>query len=445
MLGITLGDFGRLFCLNLNSNMPIKGFAVDSRKVESGFVFFALQGNKTDGHNYIEVAIKNGAIACVVSKQFEFSSSDALIIRVEDPLVALQSLARDFLSKQNKKIVAITGSVGKTTTKEFCYTLLSSKYKVFKTPGNANSQIGLPLSVLNHGNFEEDILIFEMGMSSYGQIEVLVQIAPPDLAVITRIAPAHIEHFEKGLEGIAEAKMEILSSDKTQHAVINEQVETFDVFKKNKGKNFIRYSTLESSSADFKLKKDKGFVRVENQNTFYDLSPNFEESHFLENLLAAIAVARFFNVSWNQIGEAVKKLHFLEKRFERIIRNEVTFINDSYNANPDSMKAALANLPKPSLGAKSIAILGHMVELGSLSEIYHEEVGRFASTYVDILICYGDKSLPIKEGFDLSGKPSRFFNCLSELNQFLKKELQPGDVVLIKASNSVSLWKLMDV
>jgi UDP-N-acetylmuramoyl-tripeptide--D-alanyl-D-alanine ligase len=282
-------------------------------------------------------------------------------------------------------------------------------------------------------------------MSGYNQIQSLVRIAPPDVAVITKIAPAHMEYFQKGLEGIAEAKSEILGHPKTQLAILNKQVMDFEVFRGFKDRKFVHYSITDPTNVDYFLKKQGDSLHLYCESEEKVILAPLEESHFLENLLAAIAVARSFEVPWSAIFSSLKNLQSLEGRFERIEKGGVLFINDSYNANPESMKAALGSLPVPQKGSKRVAVLGCMVELGPQSDRYHYDIGLFASTCVDQLFCYGQNSLAIKEGFDQSGRPSMIFDSLIELHMFLKQNVSSGDVVLLKASNSVNLWNLMDM
>lgn len=448
MLGKQVKELQSFLANKPTDDRIIKGFAVDSRNVQPGFVFFALKGAKVDGHDYLIEAFKKGAIAAVVSKSFEERFPGHTLVYVDDVLASLQSLAKETLAKQKKRIVAITGSMGKTTTKEFAATLLSSHYKVFKTPGNANSQIGLPLSILNKGESEEEIIVLEMGMMGHNQIAKLVQIAPPELAVITKIAPAHLEFFPNGLEGIAKAKSEILSHPFTTSAIINSQACVYSsIVKEGRSKKtfFSIDKDADYKCKDFWLEKEKEGIRIIGPA---DKSPMlklpFDVPHLRENFIAAALIARYFNVPWEDIATACSKLELFEKRFEQIERNGVTFINDSYNANPESMKAALSHLPKPKDGGKTILALGHMVELGSICAKIHAEIGEFASQFGDKLLCLGEKCLPMKDGFSRSGKPVDHYMDIEKMQTDLLSQVKPGDVVLIKASNSVRLWRLLD-
>jgi UDP-N-acetylmuramoyl-tripeptide--D-alanyl-D-alanine ligase len=448
MLGRSVEELSKFLGVDTANTQVIQGFAVDSRKVMNGHVFFALKGEKVDGHDYLAEAFQKGAIAAIVSKDCCHKFPFYTLIIVDDVLQAMQSLASFILSKQKKKIVAITGSVGKTTTKEFVATLLSSQYKVYKTPGNANSQIGLPLSILNRKDCGEDVMVLEMGMTQKGHIKNLVKIAPPDISVITKIAPAHIEYFSDGLEGIADAKSEILTHEKTSLAIINIQAAGYSAVSAKGSCQKITYSSNGVDAfpkGDYWLESSASKIRLCSKDEISPwMSLPFQAAHILENFIAAALVARKMEISWQAIAASSSSLELQEMRFEKIKRFDVTFINDCYNANPDSMKAALANLPVPERGGRKIAVLGHMVELGIHSDAMHRDVGVFASLHVDKLLCLGSRCLPMKEGFLLSGRSVEHFDLMEEMKKSLFSQIAPGDVVLVKASNSVGLWKVLE-
>lgn len=448
MLGKPLKELEALFGKKSSDERIIKGFAVDSRNTMPGCVFFALKGAQVDGHDYLLDIAQKGALAAVVSSSFQGEIEGLVLLKADDVLDFLQKLARDDLAKQKKRIVAITGSMGKTTTKEFAATLLSASFKVFKTPGNANSQIGLPLSLLNKEETEEEIIVLEMGMMAHGEIAKLVQIAPPELAVVTKIAPAHLEFFPNGLEGIAQAKSEILTHPKTKHAIINSQASIYSAIDSN-GSCKKTYFSLEKDRVcphkDFWMESEgeKLFICSLKEKSPAFILP-FDAPHLKENFFAAVMIARYFGISFEKLIQTAKHLELFQKRFEKIEKNGVTFINDSYNANPESMKAALSHLPLPKAGGRVIAALGHMVELGSFCRQMHAEIGGYASQYADKLICLGEKCLPMKEAYAKSGKPVEHYFDINEMQKALFAELKDGDVVLIKASNSVKLWRLFD-
>jgi UDP-N-acetylmuramoyl-tripeptide--D-alanyl-D-alanine ligase len=415
----------------------IKGFAFDSREVEEGFVFFALQGNKFNGHDFLGEVGKKGAIAAVVEKTYQGETGGLILLRVENVVDALQTLAAEVQKRRNQRIVAVTGSLGKTTTKEFIATLLSQKFTVAKTPGNSNSQVGLPLSILRASG-EEEIFVVEMGMTELKQIEKLVKITPPEIAVITKIGYVHVDTVPGGIEGVAVAKAEILSSPKLQVAVINKDAMKFAATQKTPCQKV----TFGMEEADMVL--EPGMCL----NYKGEMSPHFrlpfQESHFCENFTAAAAVAKIMGLTWEEMLKGIHLLKSIPCRYEKIDKGGVTIVNDCYNASPESMKAALDNLPAPRLGAKTIVVFGEITSLGTYSEEGHKRVGEDVLKKADHLLCYGKRALPIVEMFNAAGKPAEFFHSLPELKQTLFDLTKPGDVVLIKGSNSNKLWQLLE-
>jgi UDP-N-acetylmuramoyl-tripeptide--D-alanyl-D-alanine ligase len=431
----------------ISQDMIIKGFAIDSRKILPGEVFFALKGEKVDGHNFLKDVSAKGAIAAVVSKEYQGDSFGIDLFKVDDVLVTLQQLAASIISQNtNLKVVAVTGSVGKTTTKEFISQLLDLKYRVAKTPDSYNSQAGLPVSILNsEGN--EEIFVIEMGMNVPGEIKKLVKIAPPHVAVITRIGIAHTEFFSDGIEGIAKAKAEIFSHPKTQLGIVNAQCLPYEVIANAGSCPKISFASEELSSGDtdYMLKRyEDGFYISEKGGLSPVFTLPFDASHLCENFACAAAVARHFDLSWEEIIFRAQSLTTYKRRFEKIEKDNVLFINDSYNANPESMRAALANLPKPQSGARTIAVLGSMKELGSFSQKSHRQIGETALNYVDHLFCLGKECLPMVEIFSHASRPVEFFLDLKLLRERLFEVLAPGDVVLIKGSNSLKLWQIIE-
>ncbi|HSX12308.1 MAG TPA: Mur ligase family protein [Rhabdochlamydiaceae bacterium] len=399
------------------NSIAVSGFAIDSRAVQEGNLFFALPGKKVDGHQFLFEAAQKKAKAAIVSKDYQGESFGLELIYVEDVCCALQQLAKVAFSKRQEKVIAITGSVGKTTTKEFLAHLLSAKYRVFKTEGSFNSQLSFPLTLLNMEG-EYDILVFEMGMSQPGELTKLVQIAPPDIAVITRIAIAHVAFFSDGIQGIAKAKAEILSHPKTRLAVVSEQA----------------YSFPEIAHAIHCEKQ------IYSLKSFFPLP--FSATHLQENFLAAYTVCRSLGLSDEEILLRAQTLKPFPMRFEILERHGITFVKDCYNANPESMRAALLNLPQAQ--KRRIGILGSMVELGPYSEISHRQIGELALQCVDELLCLGPDCQPMIELFHKAGKKAALISSLELLKIKMEECIQKGDVVLIKGSKVHQLWKLLE-
>lgn len=423
---------------------PIQGYCTDSRLLNKGELFFALKGEKVDGHAYLNDVQQKGALAAVVSKEYQGDAGDLPLLVVEDPLAALQMLAKTALLQTPVRVVAITGSIGKTSTKEFTKTLLSTQFRVASSPGNSNSQVGIPLAILNHSTGEEEIIVLEMGMTEPGNLTRLVQIAPPEVAVITNVALVHAWNFES-IEEIAWAKAEILSHPDTRLAILYQGIPNFSGISRLGNSRKISFSTT-CSEVDFGVDPaDKHLLHDYAAKETVYLGPlPVPGKHNLHNLLAAVAVARYFEIDWQQIKEGISKLELPERRLQFIRRNEILFLNDSYNATELSVKAALETLPQPEGKGRKIAVLGSMMELGKFSDDCHHRVGEHALDHVEELFCLGDECTPMCEVWKNAGRPVSFFKNRSELIACLRERLKPSDIVLLKGSRSKELWKILD-
>ena len=444
----TLKQILQVLGINSLVECPILGFEVDSRNIGPGFVFFALKGECSDGHDFLKEVFAKGAICAIVSEEYKGEVEGLLLVRVKDVVHCLQKLAAWKMARKKMPCIAVTGSVGKTTTKEFIATLLEGKFSVQKTPGNANSQVGLPLSILNAGE-GGDVFVVEMGMNHPGEITTLLEIAPPDIAVVTKIALAHSLYFPGGLEEIALAKSEILKHPNTKKAILNAQVRQFEAFQQKRDFNFIFYGVASDPLlrvGDFILSQvgDEFIIQKEGEVLTEPFSLPFRASHLLENFLAAVIVARELGMDLELILKRAKLLTPYKMRFETVEKNGIVYINDAYNANEESMKAALRNLPTPQVGGKVIAVLGEMRELGSFSEAAHREIGREAAQRVDLLLCLEGDCVYMAEEFSQSGKPVYGFSDLEKLKKVLSFQAKKGDVVLVKASKSLKMWTVLE-
>ncbi len=430
----------------LADSQQIQWFEQDSRAVVPGTLFFALKGAQVDGHDFLQEAATRGALAAVVSKNYVGPSYGMQLFQVDDVLIALQQLARLIMAQRSSKIIAVTGSVGKTTTKEFIATLLQKKFRTQKTPGNANSQIGLPLALLN-GHSDEEIFVIEMGMTQRGEIARLVSIVAPDIALITRIAPAHIRFFADGLDGIAAAKAEIFSSPHTSLGILSAQAAQFPAIQRAMHLPKITYSTAEA--ADLTLEHHtqhhtQGYRIVEKGVASPYFSLPFSESHLCEDFLGAVSVCRALKMSWDEILAQVPLLTSAKSRFERIEKDGILYINDTYNANEVSVRAALSNLPQPQPGKKRIAVLAKMADLGELTEQTHRAVAHFALQQIDHLLCFGAETEPMVDVFKAEKRPAEHFSDLQHLKQRLAAIAESGDVVLVKGANSTKMWRVLE-
>lgn len=437
----TLTEVAKVLKCDSLSNRPIGSFVVDSRNLKSSDLFFCLKGERSDGHKFLGDAAKMGAIAAVVESGFCGETHGLPILRVDDVLASLQYLARVKLQSLNiPKVVAITGSMGKTTTKDFLKILIDEDFRVTASPGNANSQIGLPLTLLNHVQGDEEVLILEMGMTHKGNIEQLVEIAPPDIALITCVDYVHAANFNS-LEEIAEAKGEIFSHPKTKLGIFQDTCGNISIGHCEK-----RTFSLSSSDSFYRLKaKDEKIEVYENSQMKIQAKIPFFEEHHLSNLLAALSLGSALGASWSSMERAFSKLKLPEKRCEQIEKGGVLFVSDAYNANATSIQAALKMMPKLRRSGKVMAVLGEMCELGSFSEMCHQEVGKTALDTIDALYCIGEECQPMVEEWKKKKRPVFWEKSREHLFQRLRRDIEPGDVVLLKGKNTLKLWEFVEI
>ncbi|MBS0585569.1 MAG: hypothetical protein JSR76_04630 [Verrucomicrobia bacterium] len=413
-----LVKLARILGCPIEEHLPISSYVFDSRSVQKGSLFFALKGAKVDGHDFLQEVKERGAYAAVVSKRYQGPDYGLILLYVEDPLEALQRLAREILKERKTRIIGVTGSVGKTTTKEFIAKILEAKYKIGKNPLSYNSQVTLPMVILNaKGN--EDFLVLEMSMTEKGHLKKLVSIAPPEIVVITPIVLCHASRFE-GVEDIAAAKAEIFTS-KCQFAVIH------------------------TKSAHLQAIQEA--CTSENMLYPYDnpeIASPFRETHLTENFMGAVEVALHLGLTQEQIRVQARLLKPMQHRFEKKMIRNITVIDDSYNANPTSVFAALMNLPKPAKQGKTIAILGSMADLGKFSYLSHQQVGEEALKRVDQLYCIGEECRPMVDLFTKAGKSVEIFSDYNLLKKVARDSAEAGDVVLVKGSNFHKLWEVVD-
>lgn len=389
----------------------------DSRLVEPGCVFYALKGERVDGHDYVEEARDRGALCAVVER--DVPNSGIPLIRVHNVLAVLHALAKRCVEKYSEKtIIGVTGSCGKTTTKEFIGTLLEEEFAVERSPASWNSQVTMPLCILNLLR-KAEILVLEMALSQKGDIQKLTDIAMPQIVVLTPIGYAHSAFFAD-IEEIAAAKAEIFSSKRLQHAFIH--------------KDSIGYVGVQKSvCCPFEL-----FGR--------EVHPDlpFTESHLIENADGAVKVGRHFNMRPEKISSGLLRLAMPPRRFNKKSYRGVTIVDDTYNANPTSMVTALVNLPLPDKGGRRIGVLGSMGELGAYEKEGHQMVGERAVEILDELLCIGEPFLPVVDIFQQKQKKVSFFQEYDEMKAALKQSMREGDVVLVKGSNFHKMWKMID-
>jgi UDP-N-acetylmuramoyl-tripeptide--D-alanyl-D-alanine ligase len=425
-------------------------FGIDSRTIGPGGLFFAIPARR-DGHNFVRDAAAGGATGAVVSRDITVSDPAFVLIKVDDPVAALQRLARSVLAASAVKVVGITGSVGKTTTKDFTAALLGTSYRVLKSEANLNNHLGLALSVLKLES-GHDIAVLEMGMSGPGEIRTLAEIAPPDIAVVTNVAPVHLE-FLGGLEAVAEAKAEIIAGLKPGGiAVLNADDEWGRILAKRAPGRVIFFgfgeeAEVRASGLSF-LGYDGLRFRLMYDGTPRNVRLPFLTEGLVQNLLAALGAARAFALPWEALEPALESLSPASNR-GRIIRfaGGITVIDDSYNSSPLALAMALksyVHLP----AERRVAVLGDMLELGTGEKTYHEEAGQTAGRLGwDIVAAVGPRGRWIAEGARAAGLTAGAtpeFEASDGAAEKIPGLLRPGDLVLVKGSRGVRMERIVE-
>lgn len=432
----------------------VQGVSTDSRKISPGDLFIALTGDHFDGNFYAADALQKGAAGAIVSALGTADidrKPDQIIIKVNDTLQALQDLAHAYRKLFKLPIIAITGSVGKTTTKEILAALLSTKFKTLKTPGNYNNEIGMPLSLLQL-NSDYQAAVFEMGMRARGQINQLAKILEPDYAIISNVAPVHLETLGS-MENIAAAKCEVLGHISSRgFALLNGDNEV--LLKKAREYNTKIYTFGYSENCDFKIIKaaaDSEGISLQVNLSGKDIALNFPvpATQMAMNIISAAGLAYLMGVKAEDFNPVLHNFNLVDKRLNiKDLSGGGAVINDTYNANPLSMQAALEVLQHISNGRRKVAILGDMYELGDFECEGHYLVGqKAAENGVDLLITIGERGSYIAEGAKSSGlSADRIFSFADQKTclAFLQANLNNNDVVLFKASRGMQLDILLN-
>jgi UDP-N-acetylmuramoyl-tripeptide--D-alanyl-D-alanine ligase len=431
-----------------DNNAVATGYSIDSRTIQPGQLFFAVKGERLDGHDFVDQALQQGAVAAVISKDHlpRYSGKTGLMA-VNDTLIALQSLATAVRRLWNKPVVGVTGSVGKTTTKEAIAHVLSTRYRVLKSEGNFNNHFGLPLMLLKLEP-EQQIAVIEMGMSHAGEIAALAKIAQPEIGVVTAVAPVHLEFFHS-IADIARAKYELIASlPPGGTAVLNADDEYVSQFGRDFRGKVVRYGL--TPAAD--IRAENIHSRGPLGSTFDLVIENFRTQaslpligpHNVSNALAAVAVGMERGLTPSEAAAALATLPQADKRGQVLQLGNIIVINDCYNSNPKALNAmvdALAAMP----AKRRIVVAGEMLELGPTAEQLHRQCGRYmAEQKIDALLGVRGLAEPMVEEAKKAGMRAEFVTGPEEAGAWLAREAGDGDVVLLKASRGVKLEKALD-
>ena len=420
-----------------------KMVSTDTRKIEEGSIFVALKGENFDANNYAKAAIDKGASLVIVeSVLFDIDSIDGNVgvIKVENGEKALAHLASFYRNKLGIKVVGVTGSTGKTSTKDIMSSVLSTKYKVFKTKGNFNNHIGLPLMILELDS-TYDIAILEMGMSDLKEISFLAQIAKPEIAVITNVGLSHIENL-KTRDNILKAKMEIVDFFiKENTLIINADDDMLKTVEKNEYK-LIRTGLnkeLNPKAENIELNKLSSTFDIVDGKLRKSFNLSMPGKHNVGNFMLAYCVARELFVSIEEMQDGIENIEVTSMRLDLKDADGFKVLDDCYNSSPDSVKSAIDLLVSLN-GAKKIAALGTMRELGTESERAHREIGAYAKEKgLEKIFVFGEFAQFIKEGFE---EGCNLYEDKQILIEELKNYIQKDDIVLIKASRGLKFEEI---
>lgn len=424
------------------------GYSIDSRTVGNGELFFAVKGERLDGHDFVAGAIAQGAVAAVVRKDqlHRFPGNDRLL-SVDDTLIALQTLATAVRKVWGKPLIGVTGSAGKTTTKEAIAHVLASKFRVLKSEGNFNNHFGLPLMLLKLQP-EHDLAVIEMGMSHAGEIRALAKIAQPEIGVVTNVAPVHLEFFDS-LAGIARAKYELVESlPSSGTAVLNADDEYVSQFGRDFKGRVIKYGTGANADVRAENMQSRGADGSEFEIVVGDIREHARlplvGDHNVLNALAAVSVSIACNMKVPEAVAALSTLKPADKRGQVVQVGNITVINDCYNSNPKALHAMIDALAAMR-AQRRILVAGEMLELGPAGEEMHRGAGKHAAEKkIDMVLGVRGLAQAMVDGAKQAGCHADFVATPEQAGEWLARETRDGDVVLLKASRGVKLEKALE-
>lgn len=438
---------------DFDTTVEALGYSIDSRTIGAGDLFFAVKGERLDGHEYVAAALADGAVAAVVSNQWivpaEIDSTKLLRVAECDDcvLLALQRLAHAVRKSWAGRVIGVTGSAGKTTTKEAVAQVLSARFNVLKSAGNLNNAFGLPLQLLKLEP-EHEVAVIEMGMNHAGEIAALARIAEPNWGVVSNVAPVHIEFFPDGLAGIARAKYELVEALPADGiAVLNFDDPYVKEFGRNMGDRAIFYGTESESQVRAEKIEEAGadgvHFEVVAKGEHAPVELRLLGRHNVLNALAAIAVGLASGMSLKDSAAALRKLEPGDKRGEVLTWRGATLINDCYNSNPralDAMVDALMAMP----GKRHIVVAGEMLELGPEADTLHAACGsKMAQQHISVVIGVRGHAAALVEAARRAGTEAFYVDSPEEAGEWLRENAGEGDIILLKASRGVRLERAL--
>ncbi len=448
---------GNLIQGNINE---ISGkFAYDTREIEEGDTYIRVDNKKIEGEQYWQIAFKSGAKIAIIHEDLIEDTNilknwpQKILITVKNPLLALQQIAtykRELYGK-DFPIIAITGSVGKTSTKDMVASVVKQKYKTLKTKGNYNNHIGVPITILSLK--DEEAAVIEMGMNHFNEIRELTKIAKPKLSIITNIGTSHIGNLGSR-ENILKAKLEILEGMDQKEIIINNDNDLLSNWLKQQKENEIKIHTFgienpsDVTAEDIELKENSSKFTCNIKGEKIQINVPVGGIHFIYNALCAALVGEILNIPLENIKKGIETFELTKKRNEIIeLKNGAKIINDAYNASLESMQVSIKNLESYK-NHRKIAVLGDMFELGEFSEKLHRQVGKqIAQSTIDILLCSGENSKYIIEEAkkqNSNQKEIKYFETKEQIIEYLKQNIKEEDIILIKASNGMKFTEISD-
>jgi len=448
---IALACEGKLILINGDdAEKEVSSVIIDSRKCVKDCAFVATKGERVDGHSFINQVWQNGALVVICEDEPEEINGNCIVVK--NSFVALKAIAEFYRMQLDVKIIGIAGSVGKTSTKELVASVISEKFSTQKTAGNFNNEVGVPLTIFSIDESHE-MAIVEMGISDFGEMSRLSKIVKPNTVVMTNIGPCHLEQL-KDLDGVLKAKSEIFESmDNKGIVIVNGDDEKLRTIRRVNDKTPVYFGLNERNDVFAENIVNMGLEGTKciicTREGKFEVHIKIPGEHMVLNALAGTAAGLNYGMSLNEIKSGIENAKGIAGRSNIISKDDVIVIDDCYNANPKSMKAAIDLLD--SSGSANIAILGDMFELGENEEKLHSEIGRYINNKnIDVLICVGALSSYIYEGADKAGLRKYYFEQLSECQEKLPDILAEykgsgKPAVLVKASHGMHFEKLLEL